>query len=113
MTTELRPAEEAAAGEDGATTFECPLCRRHVTASERVSSDSLESGLVSLVMANTPGWPAGRGLYRDCAARFHAALQYLRTHEAAPETPGAAILPTPVRIGALDEYRGRGVTIGA
>ncbi len=63
-------------------------------------------------MANTPGWQAGRGLCRDCAARFQSALQYLRTHEAAAvETSGAAILPTPVRIGALDEYRGRGVTI--
>jgi len=111
MTTELRPAETAAAGEDGAATFECPLCRRHVTASEKVPSASLEPDLVDLVMANTPGWQAGRGLCRDCAGRFQLALEYLRTHEATLETAGAAILPTPVRIGALDEYRGRGVTI--
>lgn len=111
MATDLRPAETAAAGED-ATTFECPLCRRHLAASERVPSDSLDPDLVSLVVANTPGWQPGRGLCHDCAARFHAALQYLRTHaEAGVETPGAAILPTPVRIGAKDEYRGRGVTI--
>ena len=61
MTTDLSPAETAAAGEDGATTFECPLCRRHLGASERVASDSLDPDLVSLVVANTPGWPVAPG----------------------------------------------------
>jgi len=110
MTTDLRSAEDTDVGEDAAT-FECPLCRRHLGASERLPSDAFDPDLVSLVTANTPGWQAGRGLCRDCAARFQAALSYLRTHEAALEAPGGVILPTPVRIGALDEYRGRGVTI--
>jgi serine protease AprX len=112
MTTEVPPVETAAAGQAGATAFECPLCRRELTASEYVDPASLDPDLVTLVMANTPGWQSGRGLCRECAARFQGALQYLRTHdEAGVEPPGAAILPTPVRIGALDEYRGRGVTI--
>jgi serine protease AprX len=110
MTTDLRKAASAAAADEGAA-FECPLCRRPVAAPERVPADSLDSDLAGLVAANTPGWHAGRGLCRDCAARFRAALSYLRTREAALMAPGAAILPTPVRIGALDDYRGRGVTI--
>ena len=111
MPTELRPAATTAAGEDGATTFECPICRRSVARADGVASDSLDRDMVRLVIANTPGWQPARGLCRDCAGRFRGALQYLRRHEAALEAPGAAILPTPVRIGALDEYRGRGVTI--
>lgn len=110
MPTELRPAEMSAAGH-GAAVFECPLCRRRVAASEKAPSRSLQPEVVGLVMANTPGWQAERGLCRHCAARFLSALRYLRTHGVATETPGAAILPTPVRLGAVAEYRGRGVTI--
>jgi serine protease AprX len=109
MTTEVRPGTAGAAGD--ATTFECPLCRRHMSAAERVPAEALSADLVRLVMANTPGWQEDRDLCRDCAERFDAALTYLRNQPSPLETPGVEILPTPVRIGALDEYRGRGVTI--
>ena len=74
MTTEVPPVESAAAVEDGAGPFECPLCRRLRSATERVAPHSLDPDLVGLVMANTPGWQTTRGLCRDCAARFQAAL---------------------------------------
>jgi serine protease AprX len=66
---------------------------------------------VRLVVANTPGWHASRGLCRACAGRFRAALAYMRTHDVPVESAGTAILPTPLRLGALEGYRGRGVTI--
>src|SRR5687767_5570834 len=110
MTTEVPPVATAAE-EAGAGSFECPVCRRLRGAAEHVAPQSLDPDVLRLVMANAPGWPAERGLCRDCAARFRGALAYLRDHESGLETPGADILPTPVRIGALDEYRGRGVTI--
>ena len=77
----------------------------------RVTAHGLEPEVARLVVANAPGWHGGRGLCRDCAARFRAALAYLRTHDVPLATAGADILPTPLRLGAADAYRGRGVTI--
>lgn len=111
MPTELRAEERGAAGGDAGAAFECPICRRAVPRAERTPDDALKSDLLRLVMANTPGWQRERGLCRDCAGRFRGALQYLSNHDPTLEAPGAAILPTPVRIGAMDEFRGRGVTI--
>jgi serine protease AprX len=65
--------------------------------------------LASLVTANTPGWEARLGLCRDCARRFGFALDALRRH--AVSVDSMPILPTPLRIGAPDALRGRGVTI--
>src|SRR5687768_16368865 len=110
MTTDVRRAGADAAASNG-DTFECPLCRRHVDAAERIPGEALPPDLARLVLANTPGWQEGTDLCRECANRFHSALEYLHTQAPAVETPGAEILPTPVRIGALDEFRGRGVTI--
>ena len=107
MPTELHEAETDTAG----AAFECPICRRAMPRGERAPDDAVHGEMAGLVLANTPGWEPGRGLCRDCENRFRGALDYLTSRQAAVETPGAAILPTPVRIGALDEFRGRGVTI--
>ena len=72
-----------------------------------VPGRELEAEVATLVAANTPGWSVGDGLCRECARRFAAALAELRRHGAPP----GAILPTPLRLGAADTYRGRGVTI--
>jgi serine protease AprX len=72
-----------------------------------VSGRNLEAEVAMLVAANTPGWAGEDGLCRECARRFAGALDELRRHGAPP----GAILPTPLRLGALDAYRGRGVTI--
>src|SRR5688572_1445411 len=110
MPTEARAARaESHAAETGA--FDCPVCRRTLPLDERVSPQGLEPDLVRLVVANTPGWHGSRGLCRGCAGRFRAALAYMRTHEVPVESAGTAILPTPLRLGALDRFRGRGVTI--
>lgn len=71
------------------------------------SGRELEADVATLVAANTPGWTVGDGLCRECARRFATALAELRRHGASP----GAILPTPLRLGALDAYRGRGVTV--
>src|SRR4029453_14018791 len=62
-----------------------------------------------LVAANTPGWRPEFGLCAECAQRFRTALETLEAHEG--EYMAGGILPTPLRLGAPDEYRGRGVTI--
>jgi serine protease AprX len=89
--------------------FHCPTCHRSTAAEDRVLASAIEPALVSLVSANTPGWEPRLGLCRDCARRFSNALEALRRHSVSADT--MPILPTPLRIGAPDEYRGRGVTI--
>jgi serine protease AprX len=85
----------------------CPLCRREVAGADFVSGRELPPPVATLVTANTPGWTADDGLCPECTRRFATALDELRRHGASP----GAILPTPLRLGARDDYRGRGVTI--
>jgi serine protease AprX len=89
--------------------FHCPICHRSTLADERVAATEVEPDLVALVIANTPGWEPRLGLCRDCARRFGTALEALRRH--AMLAQAMPILPTPLRIGAPEEFRGRGVTI--
>jgi len=91
--------------------FECPICHRGYPTSENLSAHGLEPDLVALVAANSPGWDPRRGLCRECARRFGVALEYLRKHAVRIDGSGIPILPTPLRIGASDRFRGRGVTI--
>lgn len=107
MTTEARSPRSA----PGFEPFECAVCRRAVPASERIDPGRLDAEVAELILANTPGWTGSRGLCSECAARFASAQQYLDAHQSIVERTAGAILPTPVRLGALDKYRGRGVTI--
>ena len=99
----------AAPSEPAERPFHCPTCHRSISGGDRVSASAIEPDLVSLVSANTPGWEPRLGLCRDCARRFATALESLRFH--AVSADAMPILPTPLRIGAPDEFRGRGVTI--
>jgi serine protease AprX len=85
----------------------CPLCRRDVAVEDLVPGQLLDADVAALVAANTPGWSPDDGLCRECARRFATALDELRRHGASP----GAILPTPLRLGASEAYRGRGITI--
>lgn len=80
----------------------CPLCRHDAA---RVVVDSLTE---SIVAANVPGWPAGTPVCAECARRFVQARAYLRAH-GGPGLP--PILPTPIRLGVSERFRGRGVTL--
>jgi serine protease AprX len=106
-----RYASSPAAPPDAAAErpFHCPVCHRSTAADERVAGDEVALDLASLVVANTPGWEPRLGLCRDCARRFGSALDALRRHAISAES--MPILPTPLRIGAPDAYRGRGVTM--
>src|SRR4051812_21176262 len=109
MPSRFAPSTSAAPEHAADRSYQCPTCHRSAPADERVSAEDLEPDLVALVSANTPGWDAQQGLCRDCARRFDAALDALRRHAIAAER--MPILPTPLRIGAPEAYRGRGVTI--
>ncbi len=87
----------------------CPVCRREVPPGELRQGDALSQDVRALAEANVPGWRPEHGLCAECEARFSSAAEYLRRHGRDPRAGG--ILPTAVRLGARERFRGRGVTI--
>ena len=104
------PAEPAAPRRRREDAFVlCPVCRRALPPEELRLAAVLSADVRALAEANVPGWHPANGLCPECEARFAGAAEYLRAHGRDPHTRG--ILPTAVRLGARDAYRGRGVTI--
>jgi serine protease AprX len=87
----------------------CAVCWREVPPEEQRPGDTLAPDVRALAEANVPGWRREQGLCSECAARFGAAADYLRDHGRDPRRGG--ILPTAVRLGARDPFRGRRVTV--
>ena len=80
----------------------CPLCRRE--APSVVVAPATEA----IVAANVPGWTPGTPVCDECARRFAHARASLRSHGALGLPP---ILPTAIRLGASQRFRGRGITV--
>ncbi len=102
-------SEAAPVGPAGERTGACPVCASPLVPATLARGTALGADVAAAAAANAPGWSPDHGLCPECIGRFESALAYLRRHEDAWD-PGQ-ILPTPVRLGAVDRYRGRGVTI--
>jgi serine protease AprX len=87
----------------------CPVCRREVPPEQLWGGETLSPDVRAVGEANAPGWRPDHGLCAECERRFASAAAYLHEHGRDPRS--GVILPTPVRLGALDRFRGRGVTI--
>lgn len=88
--------------------FICQICCRERAACERAEIGALRGEIVALAAANTPGWHPLMGLCLECAQRFGGAHDAL---VALQRSGGEVILSTPLRLGAVERYRGRGVTV--
>ncbi|HEY3119920.1 MAG TPA: S8 family serine peptidase [Vicinamibacteria bacterium] len=86
----------------------CPVCRREVPPGALDAATTLSPELAEIVQANAPGWHPRLGLCADCVRRFRHAERQLG---ALARGGGPPILPTPLRLGAIDRFRGRDVTI--
>jgi serine protease AprX len=91
-----------------AAPFACTICCRDVPAAERVTGRDLDGDVLALASANTPGWHPEAGLCRACAQRFAEARDAL---VALHRGGGVVILPTALRLGAVERYTGRGVGV--
>lgn len=87
----------------------CSVCRREVPPEDLRRADAVSQDVRALAETNVPGWRPEHGLCTECEARFEVAAEYLRRHGRDPRLGG--ILPTAVRLGARDSFRGRGVTL--
>jgi serine protease AprX len=88
----------------------CALCLSDLSGEGAVGD--LDPQVLLLILANNPWWRHGSdGICRDCAERFSEATEEARAHYPAFDRGTCPILPTPVRLGASDQFTGRGVTI--
>ncbi len=88
----------------------CALCLSNLDGDG--GARDLDPQVLLLILANNPWWhPGSDGICRDCAQRFSEAVEEARAHYPAFDRGTCPILPTPVRLGASDKFKGRGVTI--
>jgi serine protease AprX len=86
----------------------CPLCR----AEPRTGPDTDLDPLVRLVvLANNPWWRPEYGIGEECRRRFTKAYEETCSRHPAFARGILPILPTPVRLSASEDFRGRGVTV--
>src|SRR5262245_14978078 len=104
-----RPTPAVGAEHPPAPSLTCPICRRDVPLAGFLTPLALSAEVALLAAANTPGWRPELGLCAACDDRFAAARDYLHAHF--PRLDRHPILPTPVRLGASERFRGRGVTL--
>ncbi len=88
----------------------CAFCLRDLGRDVH-AADRLAPDVELLVLANNPWWRKEEGLCAECATTFEDAADEVRALFPSLVRAEAPILPTPVRLGASDPYRGRGVTI--
>ena len=85
----------------------CPICHREVETLRHTDDASLET----LIKVNVPNWQAEDGLCAACYDLFHQADERGQTSNKIFHDGAYHILPTPTRVGANEQFTGRGVTI--
>ncbi|MEK6284721.1 MAG: S8 family serine peptidase [Acidobacteriota bacterium] len=89
----------------------CPVCRREVDVEQIAGSGAVHDSLHPLLAVNMHSWEPGKPICIDCVLRYsrlHDELCAAFPQFAAQELK---VVPTPMRLDAPDEVRGRGVTI--
>jgi serine protease AprX len=89
----------------------CPVCRRDVDSRMIASPDAADESLHPLLAVNMHAWEPGKPICTDCVRRYsqlHDELSAAFPHFAEQELK---VVPTPMRLDAPDEFRGRGATI--
>src|SRR6185436_16913315 len=89
----------------------CPVCRREVDARIITSSDSVGESLHPLLAVNMHAWEPGKPICVDCIRRYSRLHDELSTAFPQFAEQELKVIPTPMRLDAPDEFRGRGVTI--
>lgn len=92
-------------------TAQCPVCRREVDRQDMTSSDEIDESLHPLLAVNMHTWEPGRQICTDCVRRYSRLHDELSAAFPQFAEQELKVIPTPMRLDAPDEFRGRGVTI--
>ena len=91
--------------------IKCPVCFRDVDASQVAPPDAIDDSLRPLLAVNMHRWEPGQEICKDCVRRYARLRDELSAKYPAFTEQEVKIVPTPSRLDAPDEFRGRGVTI--
>jgi len=89
----------------------CPVCRRKVDGRMITTAAPVDESLHPLLTVNMHEWEPGKPICFDCIRRYsqlHDELTAAFPHFAEQELK---VVPTPMRLDAPDQLRGRGTTI--
>lgn len=92
-------------------TAQCPVCRREVDRQTMTRSDDIDESLHPLLAVNMHSWEPGRQICGDCIRRYSRLHDELSTAFPQFAEQELKVIPTPMRLDAPAEFRGRGVTI--
>src|SRR6185295_18171416 len=89
----------------------CPVCRREVGVSMLADSQAIDESLHPLLAVNMHRWEPGKQICFDCIARYSKLRDELSASFPQFAEQKLKVLPTPMRLDAPEQFRGRGVTI--
>lgn len=89
----------------------CPTCRRDVEAESLAHPEVINDAIMPLLTVNAQGWEPGKEICTDCLGRFFRVHDELVAAFPQFADEELKVLPTPMRLDAPTELRGRGVTI--
>jgi serine protease AprX len=89
----------------------CSVCQQAVEPEKIALPEHIHDSIKSLLTVNTHGWEPGKDLCTDCLPRFFRVRDELAARFPQFADQELKIVPTPMRLEAPAELRGRGVTI--
>jgi serine protease AprX len=89
----------------------CGVCQQHIEPDKIALPELIHDSIKSLLTVNTHGWEPGKDLCTDCLPRFFRLRDELAARFPQFADQEVKIVPTPMRLEAPAELRGRGVTI--
>jgi len=89
----------------------CQICRQDFAPEKLIIGTRLDDSIKALLTVNSNGWEPDREICFNCVSRYTRVHDQLATAFPHFAEQDIKILPTPFRLEAPDELRGRGITI--
>src|SRR5215467_10421563 len=89
----------------------CPVCNLAVPVEQMLPPESVDESTRRLLAVNARGWDPEKAICQPCLTHLKRAADELSARFPQFDTQKLKILPTPLRLNAPAEFRGRGVTI--
>src|SRR5918911_4280601 len=89
----------------------CPACSRNVPPEIIARPEQIADKIMPLLTVSARGWEPGKEICTDCLGRFFHVYDELMATFPQFNLEELKVLPTPMRLDAPGELRGRGVTI--
>src|SRR5215216_466050 len=89
----------------------CLVCRRNIRPQMMAPPEAVDDSIRPLLSVNMHRWEPGREICVDCVNRYKSLRDELAAAFPQFAEQEKKVIPTPMRLEAPSEFRGRGVTI--